>query len=203
MIPSNIDYRFIDGLNLEADINKLIEHAKSNASKNDGATRDNVDGGKHMIIISEKPTIIGKLIHLNPQFYQSPGKITEALDKEQPLESKSHSKLHKPKDCPVGTVAILHSIGNGTYYVMKQDDGRWRRLTEPFDFFSEGLPMAALSATHFTLTILYNPDNDKSQSHEEPSAMYLIQIPTPPLRVLASRPMADLPVHSIARLRQR
>lgn len=37
-----------------------------------------------MIIISEKPAITGKLIHLNPQFYQSPRKIAEALDKEQP-----------------------------------------------------------------------------------------------------------------------
>ena len=54
-----------------------------------------------MIIISEKPTIIGKLIHLNPQFYQSPRKIAEALDKEQPIEAKSGSKLSKPQDCPL------------------------------------------------------------------------------------------------------
>lgn len=33
-----------------------------------------------MIIVSERPTIIGKLIHLNPQSYQSPRKIREALD---------------------------------------------------------------------------------------------------------------------------
>lgn len=114
MIPSNIDYRFIDGLNLEADINKLIEHAKSNTIKNDGATRDNADGGKRMIIISEKPTAVGKLISLHPQFYRSPRVITEALDREQPIEAKSNSKLNKPQDCPVGTVAVLHSVGNGT-----------------------------------------------------------------------------------------
>ena len=142
-------YKFI-----ETDINKLIEHAKSNASKNYGATRDNVDGGKHMIIISEKPTIIGKLIHLNPQFYQSPGKIAEALDKEQPLEAKSNSKLNKPQDCPVGTVAILHSIGNGTYYVMKQSDGYWQQITPPFQSFTEDID--GVDATTL-LTVIYNP----------------------------------------------
>ena len=142
-------YKFV-----ETDINKLIEHAKANVINNDGSTHDNADGGKHMIIISEKPTIIGKLIHLNPQFYQSPGKITEALDKEQPLESKSHSKLHKPKDCPVGTVAILHSIGNGTYYVMKQDDGYWQQITPPFQSFAEDID--GVDATTL-LTVIYNP----------------------------------------------
>lgn len=76
-----------------------------------------------MIIISEKSTIIGKLVHLNPQFYRSPRVIAEALDREQPLETKSNSKLNKPQDCPVGTVAVLHSVGNGTYYVMKGKDG--------------------------------------------------------------------------------
>lgn len=44
---------------------------------------------------------------------------------------------------------------------MKQDDGRWRKLTSPFSFFSGDLPMAGLSSGHFTLTILYKPDNDQ------------------------------------------
>lgn len=107
-----------------------------------------------MIIISEKPTIIGKLIHLNPQFYQSPRKIAEALDKEQPIEAKSDSKLNKPQDCPVGTVAILHSIGNGTYYVTKQSDGYWQQITPPFQSFAEDI--GGVDATTI-LTVIYNP----------------------------------------------
>ena len=142
-------YKFI-----ETDINKLIEHAKSNAIKNDGATRDNVDGGKYMIIVSEKPTTVGKLIHLHPQLYRSPRKIAEALDKEQPLESRSHSKLHKPKDCPIGTVAVLQSIGNGTYYVMKGKDGYWQQITPPFQSFMEDID--GVDATTL-LTVIYNP----------------------------------------------
>lgn len=107
-----------------------------------------------MIIISEKPTITGKLIHLNPQFYQSPRKIAEALDKEQPIEAKSDSKLNKPQDCPVGTVAILDSIGNGTYYVMKQGDGYWQQVTPPFQSFAEDI--GGVDATTL-LTVIYNP----------------------------------------------
>lgn len=107
-----------------------------------------------MIIISEKPTIIGKLIHLNPQFYQSPRKIAEALDREQPIEAKSNSKLSKPQDCPVGTVAILHSIGNGTFYVMKGDDGYWNQITPPFQSFEEDID--SVDATTL-LTVIYNP----------------------------------------------
>lgn len=107
-----------------------------------------------MIIISEKPAIIGKLISLHPQFYQSPGKITEALEREQPLQPKSNSKLHKPKDCPVRTVAILHSIGNGTYYVMKQSDGYWQQITPPFQSFAEDID--GVDATTL-LTVIYNP----------------------------------------------
>lgn len=107
-----------------------------------------------MIIISEKPTIIGKLIHLNPQLYQSPGKIAEALDREQPIEAKSNSKINKPQDCPVGTVAILHSIGNGTYYVMKQSDGYWQQITPPFQSFAEDI--GGVDATTL-LAVIYNP----------------------------------------------
>ena len=139
---------------VETDINKLIERARANASKNDETTRDDTDGGKHMIIISEKPTAIGKLISLHPQFYRSPRVIAEALDREQPLQSKEHSKLHKPKDCPVGTVAILHSIGNGTYYVMKQSDGYWQQITPPFQSFTEDID--GVDATTL-ITVIYNP----------------------------------------------
>lgn len=142
-------YKFI-----ETDINKLIEHAKSNTIKNDVATRDNVDGGKHMIIISEKPTIIGKLVHLHPQFYRSPRVIAEALDREQPIEAKSNSKLNKPQDCPIGTVAVLHSVGNGTYYVMKGKDGYWNQITPPFQSFAEDI--GGVDATTL-LTVIYNP----------------------------------------------
>lgn len=107
-----------------------------------------------MIIISEKPTIIGKLIHLNPQFYQSPRKIAEALDKEQPIQAKSGSKLSKPQDCPVGTVAILDSIVNGTYYVMKGNDGYWNQVTPPFQSFTEDIDEVDATAL---LTVIYNP----------------------------------------------
>ena len=146
-------YKFI-----ETDINKLIEHAKSNTIKNDGATRDNADGGKQMIIISEKPTIIGKLVHLHPQFYRSPSVIAEALDREQPIEAKSNSKLNKPQDCPIGTVAVLHSVGNGTYYVMKGKDGYWNQITPPFQSFAEDI--GGVDATTL-LTVIYNPHDDK------------------------------------------
>lgn len=157
MIPSNIDYRFIDGLRPETDIDKLLEHAKANVNHNDGATHANVDGGrKHMIIVSEKPTTVGKLISLHPQFYRSPRVITDALDREQPIEAKSNSKFHKPQDCPVGTVAVLHSVGNGTYYVMKQNDGYWQQITPPFQSFAEDI--GGLDATTL-LTVIYNPQD--------------------------------------------
>lgn len=107
---------------------------------------------------SEKPTITGKLIHLNPQFYQSPRKIAEALDKEQPIQAKGHSRLGNPKDCPIGTVAILNSIGNGTYYVMKTDDGYWQQITPPFQSFAEDID--GVDATTL-ITVIYNPHDDK------------------------------------------
>lgn len=156
-----------------------------------------------MIDIVERPSETGKLIHLNPRDWKCPRQIEEALFTEEHAP-EDYGQYDKPSQYPAGTVAELRRTGRAfTQYIMKQDDGRWRKLTPPFSYFSGDLPMAGLSDMHFTLTILYNPDNDKSQSHEEPSAMYLIQIPTPPLRVLASRPIAHLPVHSIARLRQR
>lgn len=158
MIPSNIDYRFINGLHPETDIDKLIEHAKANDSKKDGATHDDTDGGKQMIIISERPTTIGKLISLHPQFYRSPRVIAEALDREQPIEAKSNSKINKPQDCPVGTVAILDYIGNGTYYVMKANDGYWNQVTPPFQYFTEDID--EVDATTM-LTVIYNPHDDK------------------------------------------
>ena len=107
-----------------------------------------------MIVVAERPTITGKLIHLNPQFYTSPRKIAEALSEEQPIQAKSRSKLGNPKDCPVGTVAILNSIGNGTYYVMKTDDGYWQQITPPFQSFAEDIDSVDATAL---LTVIYNP----------------------------------------------
>ena len=154
-----------------------------------------------MIIISEKPTIIGKLIHLNPRDWKSYQDIDKALYEEQAPED--YGEYDTPDKYPTGTVAELSATEFGvTYYLIKQANGSWRQITPPFINYGD-LSLEIHSVIRSTLTILYNPDNDKSQSHEEPSAMYLIQIPTPPLRVLASCPIAHLPVHSIARLRQR
>lgn len=155
-----------------------------------------------MIDIVERPSETGKLIHLNPRDWKCPRQIEEALSKEEHATGE-HGQYDTPDKYPIGTVAELRAIEFGvTYYLMKQANGSWRQITPPFINYGDLSPENA-SVIRSTLTILHNPDNDKSQSHEEPSAMYLIQIPTPPLRVLASRPIAHLPVHSIARLRQR
>ncbi|WP_314690813.1 hypothetical protein [uncultured Rothia sp.] len=107
-----------------------------------------------MIIVSERPTIIGKLIHLNPQSYQSPRRIREALDQERPIEPNDHSKFTKPQGYPIGTVAVLNSIGNGTYYVMKRDNGYWQQITPPFQSFAEDIDGVD---TTVLLTVIYNP----------------------------------------------
>lgn len=112
-----------------------------------------------MINIVERPSEIGKLIHLNPRDWKSYQDIDKALYEEQAPED--YGQYDTPDKYPTGTVAELMMTGRAIhFYIMKQDDGRWRRPTEPFDFFSEGLPMAALSATHFTLTILYKPSSE-------------------------------------------
>ena len=111
-----------------------------------------------MIDIVERPSETGKLIHLNPRDWKSYQDIDKALYEEQAPED--YGEYDTPDKYPTGTVAELRMTGRAIhFYIMKQDDGRWRRLTEPFDFFAEGLPMAALSATHFTLTILYKPSS--------------------------------------------
>lgn len=155
-----------------------------------------------MIDIVERPSETGKLIHLNHRDWKCPRQIEEALSKEEHAQ-EDYGQYDKPSQYPAGTVAELRATEFGvTYYLIKQANGSWRQITPPFINYGD-LSLENASVIRSTLTILYNPDNDKSQSHEEPSAMYLIQIPTPPLRVLASRPIAHLPVHSIARLRQR
>lgn len=112
-----------------------------------------------MINIVERPSKTGKLIYLNPRDWKSYQDIDKALYEEQAPED--YGQYDTPDKYPIGTVAELRMTGRAIhFYIMKQDDGRWRRLTEPFDFFSEGLPMAALSATHFTLTILYKPSSE-------------------------------------------
>lgn len=112
-----------------------------------------------MINIVERPSKTGKLIYLNPRDWKSYQDIDKALYEEQAPED--YGQCDTPDKYPIGTVAELRMTGRAIhFYIMKQDDGRWRRLTEPFDFFSEGLPMAALSATHFTLTILYKPSSE-------------------------------------------
>ena len=155
-----------------------------------------------MIDIVEQPSETGKLIHLNPRGWKYPRQIEEALSTEE-HDPEDYGQYDKPSQYPAGTVAELRVTEFGvTYYLIKQANGSWRQITPPFINYGD-LSLESHSVIRSTLTILYNPDNDKSQSHEEPSAMYLIQIPTPPLRVLASCPIAHLPVHSIARLRQR
>ena len=155
-----------------------------------------------MINIVERPSTTGKLINLNPQDWNTAVRIQKALSKEEHA-TEEHGQYDTPDRYPIGTVAELRVTEFGvTHYLIKQVNGSWRQITPPFINYGD-LSLESHSVIRFTLTILHNPDNDKSQLCEEPSVMYLIQIPTPPIRLLASRPMADLPVHSIARLRQR
>lgn len=155
-----------------------------------------------MINIVERPSTTGKLIHLNPQDWNTAARIQKALSKEEHA-TEEHGQYDTPDKYPIGTVAELRATEFGvTYYLIKQANGSWRQITPPFINYGD-LSLESHSVIRFTLTILHNPDNDKSQLCEEPSVMYLIQIPTPTIRLLASRPIAHLPVHSIARLRQR
>lgn len=114
-----------------------------------------------MIDIVERPSETGKLIHLNPRDWKYPRQIEEALSTEEHTP-EDYGQYDKPSQYPAGTVAELRRTGRAfTQYIMKQDDGSWRKLTSPFSFFSGGLPMAGLSDMHFTLTILYKPNNDQ------------------------------------------
>lgn len=114
-----------------------------------------------MIDIVERPSETGKLIHLNPRDWKCPRQIEEALFTEEHAP-EDYGQYDKPSQYPAGTVAELRRTGRAfTQYIMKQDDGRWRKLTPPFSYFSGDLPMAGLSDMHFTLTILYKPNNDQ------------------------------------------
>ena len=114
-----------------------------------------------MIDIVERPSETGKLIQLNPRDWKCPRQIEEALSTEEHAQ-EDYGQYDKPSQYPAGTVAELRRTGRAfTQYIMKQDDGRWRKLTSPFSFFSGDLPMAGLSDMHFTLTILYKPNNDQ------------------------------------------
>ena len=114
-----------------------------------------------MIDIVERPSETGKLIHLNPRDWKCPRQIEEALSTEEHAP-EDYGQYDKPSQYPAGTVAELRRTGRAfTQYIMKQDDGRWRKLTSPFNYFSGDLPMAGLSDMHFTLTILYKPTNDQ------------------------------------------
>ena len=114
-----------------------------------------------MINIVERPSKTGKLIHLNPRDWKCPRQIEEALFTEE-YAPEDYGQYDKPSQYPAGTVAELRRTGRAfTQYIMKQDDGRWRKLTSPFNNFSGDLPMAGLSDMHFTLTILYKPNNDQ------------------------------------------
>ena len=155
-----------------------------------------------MIGIVERPSETGRLISLNPQDWNTAVRIQKALSKEEHA-TEEHGQYDTPDKYPTGTVAELRATEfSVTYYLIKQANGSWRQITSPFINYGD-LSLENASVIRFTLTILYNPDNDNSHPHEEPSSMDLIQIPTPPLRALASRPISHLPVRSIARLRQR
>ena len=155
-----------------------------------------------MIDIVERPSTTGNLIHHNPQDWNTAVRIQKALSKEEHA-TEEHGQYDTPDKYPIGTVAELRATEFGvTYYLIKQANGSWRQITPPFINYGD-LSLESHSVIRSTLTILYKPNNDKSQSHEEPSAMDLIQIPIPPLRVLASRPIAHLPVHSIAHSHRR
>lgn len=100
--------------------------------------------------------------------------------------------IRHPDKYPIGTVAELRATEFGvTYYLIKQANGSWRQITPPFINYGD-LSLESHSVIRSTLTILYNPDNDKSHPNEESSTMNIIQIPTPPLRQLARQPTSRM-----------
>ena len=82
---------------------------------------------------------------------------------------------------PAGTVAEIRRSGASfIFYVIKQDNGGWRRLTPPFNLLSDDLTELGSRTDHLIviLTILYNPDNDKSQSDKgTTTTINIIQAP--------------------------
>lgn len=144
-----------------------------------------------MISIIERPSTTGKLIHLNPQDWDTAARIQKALSKEEHA-TEEHGQYETPDKYPIGTVAELRVTEFGvTYYLIKQANGSWRQITPPFINYGD-LSLESDSVIRVTLTILHNPDNDKSHPNEESGTMNIIQIPTPPLRQLVRQPTARM-----------
>ena len=116
-----------------------------------------------MIDIIERPSETGKLINRNPQDWDSHQKIHDALNSEKYVTA-SRGQHDAPRQYPVGTVAEIRRSGASfIFYVIKQDNGGWRRLTPPFNLLSDDLTELGSRTDHLIviLTILYNPDNDQ------------------------------------------
>ena len=116
-----------------------------------------------MIDIVERPSETGKLIHLNPQGWDSHQKIHDALNSEKYMTA-SRGQHDAPRQYPAGTVAEIRRSGSSfIFYVIKQDNGGWRRLTPPFNLLSDDLTELGSRTDHLSviLTILYKPNNDQ------------------------------------------
>lgn len=82
-----------------------------------------------MINIVERPSKTGKLIHLNPQDWNTAVRIHKALSKEEHA-TEEHGQYDTPDRYPIGTVAELWATEFGvTYYLIKQANGSWRQIT--------------------------------------------------------------------------
>ena len=116
-----------------------------------------------MIDIVERPSETGKLINRNPQEWDSHQKIHDALNSEKYVTA-SCVQHDAPRQYPAGTVAEIRRSGSSfIFYVIKQDNSGWRRLTPPFNLLSDDLTELGSRTDHLIviLTILYNPDNDQ------------------------------------------
>ena len=117
-----------------------------------------------MINIVERPSETGKLIHLNPQDWNTAVRIQKALSREEHA-TEEHGQCDTPDNYPIGTVAELRATEfSVTYYLIKQANGSWRQITTPFINYGD-LLLENNSVIRFTFTILYNPDNPNSQPH--------------------------------------
>lgn len=61
-----------------------------------------------MIDIVERPSTTGKLIHLNPQDWNTAVRIQKALSKEEHA-TEEHGQYDTPDKYPIGTVAELRA----------------------------------------------------------------------------------------------
>lgn len=85
-----------------------------------------------MINIVERPSKTGKLIHLNPQDWNTAARIRKALSREEHAPGE-HGQYDTPDRYPIGTVAELWATEfDVTYYLIKQANGSWRQITPPF-----------------------------------------------------------------------